>query len=81
MGNPVSGVPVNIRASVTDVFGQELYSHQEQKSIIPSDRNGEAVFTFNIPSSSNGAEFFVSAHALLIRFFFFCRFFFGQTCL
>ncbi|XP_062398250.1 complement C5 isoform X1 [Sardina pilchardus] len=60
LGDPVSGVPVKIQASVTDGNGQQevlLYSTTEQHVTMVTDSDGVARFTYNIPSSSVRAQF------------------------
>ncbi|XP_041958201.1 complement C5 isoform X3 [Alosa sapidissima] len=60
MGDPVSGVPVKIQASVTNGNGQQdvlLYSNTERDATQVSDSDGVARFTYNIPSTSVRAQF------------------------
>ncbi|KAL2091988.1 hypothetical protein ACEWY4_011786 [Coilia grayii] len=62
LGEPVSGVPVKIRASLTNTDGQQevlLSSGQEQVTTQESLRDGVAHVTYNIPSASAKAEFFL----------------------
>ena len=57
-------MPVKIRGSVTDASGQQdvLLYLDEKDTTQATQRDGVAYFTYNIPSSSVSADFFVSAH-------------------
>ncbi|XP_031426628.1 complement C5 [Clupea harengus] len=60
-GEAVSGVPVKIRGSVTDASGQQdvLLYLDEKDTTQATQSDGVAYFTYNIPSSSVSADFFM----------------------